>query len=486
MICLTLQYFTGYAVYAQPAIVAKLDLGKNEPRPEFYEYSPTDGGIITLGPASAASSRYIGIVKYNAKLEKEWAKRVLEQNGRKTIDFVSVVGRFIFVFVSEFIPSDGLIKTYYYQYDVQGNPIAEESIISIYPNQKEQKTLLQYVLSPNKRKLLCYKNLDTRKEGEQLLYYIFDDEGDYVQNGEISLKYPDNKFRIRSMRISNEGNIFFLGKFSPTTLVREADDVKYLVFRYELLNQQVREIPIELGDRFITDLAFRLDRDENMYVAGFYSNRGNQQLRGTLLQKIDRDGKLIVDAIDEFNEDFLSRYLSKGQIERGKELQNFFLNPDDGIVLRSDGGVLLIAEKFYLTYQTYRDIYGFFSERKVYHYEDIILTSVSGDGRIEWHSIVEKEQVSLSPATLSFFGAVGQEGAIVFYEYQPRKGNFNIYYNTVDFEGQVKLPQGLVADYRLGNEFYPRFCEQINNNEAIIVYFQGRGKRLAIAKVRLG
>jgi hypothetical protein len=462
-------------------IIARLDLGKRSPHPVFYEYSPSDEGLVTFGPLSVASSRQMGLFKYDKDLKLEWSKQVLEQNGRKNIDFVTVIGPYILVFVSEFFPKEKVIKTLYYKYDLDGNVITEEGLLSVYPNEREQKVDLQYVMSPNKKRLLCYKNLKTRNESEEILYYIFDDEGDLVMNGEISLKYPDNKFNIRKVKVSNQGNVYVLGKFLKTTRIREVDDYKYVIYRQESLDQTGSEIPIDFGDKYITDVEFKLDRDENIYLAGFYSNNSSELIIGTIYQKISAAGITLINSVEKFGESFLSNYLSSGQIDRGRELKNFYLKD---IILRSDGGVLLLAEKFYVTYHSYRDFYGYWVDREVYHYEDVILTSVSREGEIEWHAIVDKNQVSESQATLSYFDAVGKASTYIFYEYKPKQQGVNIYYNTVAINGQVSDRIPLLKSYKFGNEFYPAFCEQVNNQEAIMVYYQGRGKILSVVRVK--
>lgn len=462
-------------------ITAQLDLGRREPQPDFYEYSPVDEGIVTLGAMNKASSRYLGVAKYTRDFKREWKKQILEQNGRKTIDFLSVVGNNIFVFVSEQFPKENVIKTYYYQYDLAGNEIASEAILSVYPNEKEQKVNLQYIMSPNKRRLLCYKNLKNKRDAKELLYYLFDDEGDVVVNGEINLKYPDNRFQVLDVRVSNQGNVYLLGKFSRVNNVRDSDDQKYIIYRQDTRQLLGEEIPIELGDRYITNLAFRLDPAENIYVAGFYSNRSTDQIAGTVLQRIDRDGTVSLNTSQKFAANFLSNYLSRNQINRGRELRNFELQ---NIVLRSDGGVLLMAEKIYVTYQSYRDIYGTWIDREIYHYEDVILTSMSSMGDIEWHAIIDKTQISENPQSLSYFNAIGPEGTFLFYEYQPRRRNPNIYFNNVAIDGAVSDRMPLLRNYRANNEFIPRYCEQVDNDEAIVVYYQKRGKLLSIVKVR--
>ncbi|MEO0470366.1 MAG: hypothetical protein AAF206_12140 [Bacteroidota bacterium] len=465
---------------------ARLDFGKRDPKPEFVEYASADNGLVTLGPSNKSSTRYLSIRKYDQNFQLEWEEKVIEQNGRKNVDFVTVIGQNILVFLSETFPKEDVIKSYYYAFNLAGEKLADQSILSVYPNEKEQKVSLQFTHSPNKRKLLCYKNLRQRRESEKLLYYIFDDEGDFLTNGAIELPYPDNRFRVKSLRLSNQGNVFVLGKFFLAGQVKNPDDFQYLVMQYNTAAEAGNEVKIDLGDRYITDLAFRVDRAENMYLAGFYSNRSTDRIGGTILQKISPSGEVLLQSTEAFGQSFLSNYLSSGQINRGRELRNFYMDAEDGIILRSDGGVLLIAEKFYVTYQSYQDIYGYWVDREMYHYEDVILTSVSPQGEIEWHAIVDKNQVSDSPANLSYFNAIGGDGAYIFYEYRPPRRGVNIYYNIVAIDGQVSKRIPLISNYQFGNAFYPRYCEQINNREAIMVYQQNRGRALSVVKVGIG
>ncbi|MEM9984363.1 MAG: hypothetical protein AAF804_04645 [Bacteroidota bacterium] len=481
---LLLLLFSPLASIQAQDITARLDLGRRDPKPFFYQYSPSDGGLVTLGPTSTVSSRYLGLVKYDRNLDEVWSKEVLEQNGRRNVDFVTIIGQYIMVFVSEFSPKERVIKTFYYSYDLEGNQIADQALLSVYPNQKEQKVELQYVLSPNKRRLLCYKNLENRRESEEILYYIFDDEGELVTNGELGIRYPDDQFRVRSLRVSNSGNIYVMGQFFITSRIRNPDDFRHVIFREDAYADEPFEIQVDIGNRFISNLAFRLDRDENIYIAGFYSNQREDQLAGTLFQKISPEGEVLIESAQPFTAQFLRNYLSSGQIDRGRELRNFQLDPENGIILRSDGGVLLLAEQFYITYQTYRDFQGMPVDRTIFHFDDVVLTSIDGEGQIEWQAIVEKRQQSEQAANLSFFNAIGPGGVFIFYEYRPRGGAFNIYYHQIDINGGVTGRRPLFKEYRYGNAYYPRYSEQISNDEAIMVYFNNKGRGLSVIKVR--
>jgi hypothetical protein len=204
------------------------------------------------------------------------------------------------------------------------------------------------------------------------------------------------------------------------------------------------------------------------------------------LQQIDAEGKVINETIEAFGGNFLSNYLSDRQIDRGRELRNFrVMDPEEGIVLRSDGGVLLIAENYYLTEQTFVDQFNTFNSRTVYNYGDVILTSISPEGYIEWHAIVDKQQFTVNPQLMSYFSAAGPEGLMVFYELNPTGAPRNVYFNTVGIEGQVSGRRPLLNDFRGSSDFVTGLCQQISNTEALLGYFQKRGKWLTLIRVDL-
>ncbi|MFK7970707.1 MAG: hypothetical protein AB8F95_10080 [Bacteroidia bacterium] len=467
-------------------VTGRLELGKKDPRPNFMVHSPLDNGLVMLGPGSTFSSRNIVLTKYDADFGKSWTVPVLEQNSRKNLDFMTVIGGNILVFVSEFNPKSKVIETYYYRFNLDGEKLDDKTLLAVSPNEKAYRTDLMYVLSSNKRTLLCYRNLENRQEGEKILYFVFDESGEQTRNGEISLRFPDNRFRIAWVRVSNQGNIYFLGKHYHVNRVRDPEDYSYLMFRYDTYSQAIKEYPIELGDRFVNDLVFKVDRNEHIFVTGFYSNRSTDRITGILIQQIDSSGAVITESSEPFGDSFLSNYLSDGQINRGKELRNFrIMDPEEGMILRSDGGMLLVAENFYITRQSFQDRFNTM-DRTIYNYGDVILTSISPEGGIEWHAIIDKRQFTEDPNRGSYFSAASANGISVFYEANPpRSLGRNIYFNNIGIEGQVTAREPIIDDFNQGADFVPGLCRQVNNKEALLVYYKKQGRVLSIVRVEL-
>lgn len=474
-----LLFLASTVVFAQTE-VASMELSKRSPLPDFMVYSPSDQGLVTFGNMTKRSSRYKGITKYDLDFNKEWSKQVIEQNGRKNIDFVSVLGDQIFVFTSEHFPRESSIRTYYTKLDLAGNIVEANREISSLSNEKEHRVDLSYVQSYDKRKLLCYKNLNNADKNEKIIFTLFDANGGDPQSGELDIPYPDDKFNVRTIQLSNSGNVYVVGKRYKVSKVREPDDFNFMVIRYDVAAGNYREISIDIGDFFLTDLTVRIDRDEMVYAAGFYSEKNSSQIIGTVYQKINNSDSVLVSAYERFDDELLSKFLSDKQIGKGQELKYFFL---DNIVLRSDGGVLLLAEKYYTTYNSYRDIYGLWIDEKVYHYDEIIVTSISNTGEIEWSAVVPKRQASENRMRLSYTDVITGGNINLVYETKPKKLPRSIYLNRISIEGEVSQREGLFKTDLKQLDFYPTFSRQTSNDEAILFYYNTKGKKYVISKM---
>lgn len=461
-------------------VVSRLDLDRRDPEPQFLEYVAADGGLITLGNQSRKSSRYLALNKYDEEFHKTWTKQVLQQNGHCEIDLTAVLGEDVYVFISEYHPRERAIRTTYSHFDLDGNAIAQRLPLAELSNEKEHRVDLKYVRSINKKKLLCYKNLDEGTKQETILYYLFDAKNDAPISGKIIIPYPDDKFQVRKIMVSNAGKVYVLGKFFKVNKVKAPDDFGFKIYQYEAGNPEAKEVSVDLGELYITDLTLKIDREENLFLAGFYSHQSTDAIIGTCFFKLNSDLEEEARSSQHFSDEFLNNFMRDKQIERGRELQNFYL---DNIILRSDGGVLMIAEKFYTTFNSYVDIYGYWVDQKIYHYDEVIVNSVSANGDLEWSAVVPKRQQSERRDCLSYLDVVSGSNLYLIYGYQPKKDPRTLYVNSVDFDGKVDERKMLIQNNSTDDSFYPRYSEQISNSEALLVYIQERDKIFSIVKI---
>lgn len=83
----------------------------------------------------------------------------------------------------------------------------------------------------------------------------------------------------------------------------------------------------------------------------------------------------------------------KKKDEKGKAIE--LVNYDMGdIVLRDDGGVVQVAEQNYTTSNTYIDANGNSSTTYTYHFNTLIVISISPEGEIDWSRKIPKDQAA--------------------------------------------------------------------------------------------
>ncbi len=480
-LCLLISLFCIWKLSFSQTTIASLELSRKDPIPRFFETSPADKGLITFGNMVRNSSRFLGLFKYDHDFKKQWSKQVLEQNGRNNVDFIANIAENIFVFVSEFFPKENAIRTFFYRYDLAGNLLDDRKLLSELSNEKEHRVDLKYMVSINRKTLLCNKNFNSAQGFEKVQYFVFDEEGTSFREGTLELPFRDEQLQIRKVLVSNEGNLFILGKQYLQDKVRSPEDFMYIIFVYETETSTLRE-PLELkfGDRYITDLNIKVDREENIFAAGFYSNRSTYEMVGTVFCKFNSAGEEITMVAEKFSDEFLAKFLTGRQIERGLELKYFYL---DNIVLRSDGGVLLVAEKYYTTFSSMLDVYGYWVERQIHHYDEVIVNSVSSDGKIEWSTVVSKFQASENNINLSYFLMVTADGLHMIYEYSPRGMPETLYRNRIEMEGTTSEREIFMNSIGRNTGFFPRSSQQINNNEAIMVLYREKEKGYTIMRV---
>ncbi len=220
---------------------------------------------------------------------------------------------------------------------------------------------------------------------------------------------------------------------------------------------------------------------EGLLIGGFYSLKSAAEVIGTLYARVDgATGQVVAHHKQKFEARFLAQYLSTRQIEKGRELGDYYL---DDLVLRSDGGVLLLAEQFYRTTQTSRDIYGYWYSRDLLHYEDISIFSLSAGGEVEWTATIPKRQAAEERKEISYLPLVGESSLFLFYKTRLKGFGTNVYVSEVSYEGVVRAPRAFFERFRASDVFFRIFCEQIGNREAILTYFQNGSRSFTLAKV---
>lgn len=222
-------------------------------------------------------------------------------------------------------------------------------------------------------------------------------------------------------------------------------------FYYKLLS--VNRITLELQEATLLDTVFFFNSvqpvvdfaNNKVRVSGFFSERDRYQLAGAMHATVSLN-PLRLDSIgfSRFDLEFKSRLLGSRSAKREKELADYFIRD---LVVRSDGGTLLVAESNYETTQTYVQYsQGFPVYREIiyYHYDEIVVLSMNLDGTIDWRQIIPKAQITTQPSPYtSFVSFITDKHLNLVYNEEGRSKNAVLLYR-INNQGDV-LPRVILS-----------------------------------------
>jgi hypothetical protein len=181
---------------------------------------------------------------------------------------------------------------------------------------------------------------------------------------------------------------------------------------------------------FIEELGFTINNfNKTISVFGFYSIEDGKAVNGYFYNRYSTNTKeTLLQYQSLVQPEILEKLLPAKSEKYSKGLDNFYIRK---LIPRSDGGVLVAAEKFTRVEQRYNYYINNMpmeGVRIIYNYDDVVLWSINSDGSIHFTDIVRKKQ--------SAVGEIGNAGVAIV----PTKDYVYILYNSdLDRDGNVML-----------------------------------------------
>lgn len=256
------------------------------------------------------------------------------------------------------------------------------------------------VFSPDSARILLYNQLPyARNIPERFDLRVYDDDFQLLWQREIELPFADELFRVQEYRIDARGNVFLLGKLFTSDRRRYG----FVVLAYLQEGTEVREYALSPERYAISHLTFRVGRDGRLVCAGFYTMPGENRARGTCYFRLNPlTGERTDFNFQGFNFDFINEFMTEERREevkeetrsgnrRGPRLRAYTL---DELVLRTDGGALLVAEQRYVEDFAFPHLNGTMQVDYLYHFNDVVIVNIRPDGSVEWAARIPKRQVT--------------------------------------------------------------------------------------------
>ena len=163
---------------------------------------------------------------------------------------------------------------------------------------------------------------------------------------------------------------------------------KYLVFCID--DSEITEMNLDLGGKYISDMAFTSNEDKILTCSGLYGNR-EMQMQGPFYLQVDFNNQEIV------NETLSDFSAGMGSLRVGK--YNF-----KEVHTMTDGSLVVIME-YYISESDVTTVQtGSSVSSKNFDHGDVIIYRVKEDGQFEWIKKIEKYQSSMN---FDCYGSIG-------------------------------------------------------------------------------
>jgi len=200
--------------------------------------------------------------------------------------------------------------------------------------------------------------------------------------------------------IDNNGNAYFL--FEKDNKRSKNKKARFNIFHYSVIENSAKQFDISTNGFSWYDILFTYDNlNQQLIGTGFYTDNRYGEANGTYFIKVDpKNEENIVRGHTPFDVKHLVTVLGKKNSNR---IDGFGDVDIREVILRSDGGVLLVAERnFYYQRRAYGLNSGFEPANRVgngynivdYYFNDILLYSISANGELEWKDLLRKRQTS--------------------------------------------------------------------------------------------
>lgn len=286
--------------------------------------------------------------------------------------------------------------------------------------------------------------------------------------------------------VGNAGETIVAFADTRRTLLSNLPRYEYLrVETYDYKSRRTTQINIPNSDDHIGSLLFDIDNgNKQLVAAGFYTEQRNSRSIGFFYGKTAIGDTSIALRYVTFDTDLLQQ-VNSNSVSTNGELFNLRLQQ---LLVRQDGGALLIGESVHTTQQnTYRSAFDNFSRIPTpstdYFYEDMVIISVHPSGQTYWAKAVQKKQFSEDDnAYYSSFAILNQKAGLRLIFNDEIRFNSKLSNCTVAANGEHLMSS--LNNYGTAQNMLlaPRYAKQLWADATLVPAFTSRNE-LVLVKI---
>ena len=428
-------------------------------------------------------NRKYKISYYDFNMIPKWNKALLPFEEGADVEGVVFFNNRVLVLQSQTNKGEGAITFFADVYNNTG--YADKKNVRLAQasyNKSKDVGKVRMITSASRWKAALYFDMD---EGnvQQVQMIAFDTALAVVSQQRLNIPYDNKTVLIAEYALSEQADFVSLVQINN----KNSDGDKKRLLQYHLFVNRVgqstfEEFAINAENKPMTEAALAIDNlNGNAVVTGFYADKNSGSGAGIMYASLSLK---MGDSLK------INAYSIKGDTqlkligERNEE-SNFglFSYPIQRIILRADGGSVIIAEAAYTTEYSYYDYFTqSFNRRTEYHFDNVVVLSINARGEIDWSHVLRKNQQTIDDGGFlsSFVSVLSDDRLAVIYNNDISRNNEVVSY-AVSAKGELTQSKIIRSSERIF--ILPRAGKQVDNETLIVPgIFK---KRMYLVKIKV-
>lgn len=436
---------------------------------------------ITLnyfGDRKGFRSRKYKLAYYSSGLTPVWSKPLTATNDNADIDNVSFFNGSILMVSSAYDKQQQSVSYYFSKIDNQGTISNIEKPAFIFSGIQSDYEKSRVIISGNQTRVAIVAREYTTENNQTIAVAVFDENLQFIHSSKGNINFADKNFEITGYQLSNTGDFGMLGihseKIKALSSKRKTD---YLIYVAAAGASAIKELPVSSVNP-ITGMGIAFDNvNRKLVVAGFYADLSAPTGSGVVYGSVGmEDSSALSIRSNPIDNQKNIRLKGERNAASGMSLIGY---PIERIVVRNDGGAVIVAEAAYTTEYSYYDYFTqSFTRREEFHFDNVVVISVNSDATIHWSAIAEKQQVSIDDdgAFSSFCALLNSEQFIMLFNDDISRQNSIIPVTVSNTGSSVRGKPVPGGD---GLLLIPRSAKQVSENEILAPVYRKRKLFLA-------
>jgi hypothetical protein len=427
-------------------------------------------------------SRKYQLSFYDYNLKRIWNQTIAPQRQGASLENVAFFNNRVIILSSQLNKSSNQYEILVDVIDNDGKLIYKSVLVSKFTRKKGSSIEKpKLILDPSKQKAAIY--IAEQTDREQLIYITTIDTGiTSLGSSSGSIQYSEKDLLTTDFILGNNHELMVLAQLKERDSSEKKKQLLYKLFYLPKAAKQFKEYRVNNSDRPMTEASLTFDKFKNTaLVIGFYADQNSFAGVGIMFSALNLEK---ADSLLTYTYPIKGDAQLKlvGERNSGNGI-SLFSYPIQKVILRSDGGAVIIAEAAYMSEFSYYDYFTqSFNRRVEYHFDNIVTFSINSNGTVDWSQVIRKEQASMDDMGIyaSFSSYLNTEEIGIIYNKDIGKNNA-IVLKVINNKGQ--LSDRNVTKPGDNMVIIPRSGKQVDESTVMLPIINK--KRLYLAKIEL-